>query len=149
MPWKAFAPMDFAVSLVDWMVMSFSLLQLAKACLPILDALAGRVSFPKAVQLAKAFVPMDSTFFPMVTAFSFLHPLRAFDAMAVTLYFTPEIVTVAGMETFVTFLSLGLRYSTDFPCLVTLYLAFVLESVSVVPFLGAVTLSLIRKVQAL
>ena len=149
MLWKALAPIDFAVSFVDLIAMSFSFLQPKKACLPILDALAGSVSFPKAVQLAKAFVPMDSTFFPMVMDFSFLHPLKAFDAMAVTLYFTPEIVTVAGIETFTAILSSGLTYSTAFPCLLTLYFAFVLESVSIVPFLGAVTLRFMRKLQGL
>ena len=51
------------------------------------------------LQPAKAFLPMVLTFLPMVTDLSFLLPLKALAAMAVTFTFCPLTLIVSGTLT--------------------------------------------------
>jgi hypothetical protein len=80
MPLKTFLPRVFDVSFVERMVTDFKFLHPQKALFPIF-----------------------LTLLPIVTFLSFLLFLKAFAAMEVTLYVTPEIFTVAGIDTLLVF----------------------------------------------
>ena len=84
-PLNAFAPTFLEVSLVDFIVMVFSLLHPENAAFPIFLILAGSVIFVSFLHLAKAFAPIEVTFLPMATDFRFLWLVKALSEIPVTL----------------------------------------------------------------
>ena len=60
----------------------------------------------------------------MVTCFSFLQPLNALEAIAVTLYVFPLAFTVEGIFAVVMFLDFGLFKVTVEPDLLTVYILY-------------------------
>ena len=96
-PFRAFFPIEFLVSLVDFNVIFFRFLLPLNALAPILFSVEDLISTDfNFVQFLNAFFPIEVTFFPIVTEVAFLLPENALSAILVTLYVTLSMVTVSG-----------------------------------------------------